>query len=250
MNKIEVLAKAILKIKNWHTYLADYLKLKNGEIIYALRDGSKYTVRGRSNDRNIFNEVVIREFYTPKGFKIEKGDVVMDIGAHIGIFSIFASKIASKVYSFEPVPENFGLLQKNKKINRSYNITAINKAVSCKTEKKDLFFDKYNCGGHSFYSDIGRIKNKKITVETIALEDFWRQNNISRLDFLKIDCEGGEYEILFNCPRDILGKIKKISMEYHNIDEKYNLNFIKIFLEENNFRVDISVPNNILHAQR
>src|SRR5581483_1811865 len=98
MHKLQVLTKAIATIQNWPAYLADYAKVKQGDLTYVLRDGSRYVVRAGSTDRNIFNEIVIHQLYTRDGFDIHPGDIIMDIGAHIGLFSVFASQRALQVY--------------------------------------------------------------------------------------------------------------------------------------------------------
>jgi len=239
MNKLQVFFSAVAKLKNWPVYLADYLKIKNGRLIYILRNGSKYIIRANSNDRNIFNEVLIHKIYNPLGFEIKKGDVVLDIGAHVGTFSIFASEIASKVYSFEPTQENFKILRENIELNKRNNIVIDNRAVSFVNGKRELFIDSKNLGGHSFYQLLSENKQKRILIETVSLKDLFLQNKIQKVDFLKMDCEGAEYDILFNCQKEVLDKIQKISMEYHNINKTYNINALKNFMENNGFVVKV-----------
>lgn len=249
MNKFKTFFIAMKIVKNWPAYVTDYFKLKTGQTLYKLRDGSKYLLRAGSNDRNIFNEIMVHKLYNPAGFEIKNGDVVVDIGAHIGIFSIFASKNAIKVYSFEPFPENFHLLCENIRANQKKNIMTMNKAVSLVSGKRNLFVDIENRGGHSFYSNVGR-KKSHILVETISLEDFFTQQQITKVDFLKMDCEGEEYEILFNCPSDLLSKIKKISMEYHYIGYVYNFATLELFLKKNGFKVKALKRISMLYAWR
>lgn len=211
----------VKKIKNWPVYIFDRLRLIKGKfIIYYFRNGQKMKIRAgttdRIPDRIPINEVFVYNDYTPKGFEIKGQDVVVDIGAHIGSFSVFASRFASKVYSFEPVNDNYVILQENLEMNKIKNVYSFKMAVSDKTGEKELFICDNNCGGHSFY--INGKSSKKTMVPTISLEDLMVSNNIYAIDFLKMDCEGAEYDILLNCPKRILDKIKKISMEYHNID--------------------------------
>lgn len=243
ISKIKTALNVIKQIKNWPVYFLDYFKIgKNKNIVYIFRNGIKLKTRAGTNDRVIINEIWIRKFYNPEGFEIKKGETVVDIGAHIGVFSIFASRNAQKVYAFEPVLENFELLKSNIEINNLENIIVpINKAVSGKTEEREIFFDNDNFGGHSFYSSLKRSGEKKVSA--VSLEDFIKENKIEKIDFLKIDCEGAEYDILFNCPVEILQRIEKISMEYHNIDKNRNAVLLKNFLEEKRFRVILSFGN-------
>ncbi|MDO8752056.1 MAG: FkbM family methyltransferase, partial [Candidatus Wolfebacteria bacterium] len=79
-----------------------------------------------------------------------------------------------------------------------------------------------------------------IRVETVSLDEIVQKNNIERIDFLKMDCEGAEYGILFNSSPKTIGMIQKISMEYHDMDNERNVNRLKTFLEQNEFTVTIA----------
>jgi len=222
-------------VKNWHTVFADDFSLaKQKYVVYILRNGLEYKLRAGTYDRWAFNEIWLHNTYTPKGFSINLGDTVVDIGAHIGIFSILASKFAGagKVYSVEPMPENFALLKHNIKANKIRNITAINKALDKKTGHRKLFISE-NTAAHSFHFK----GNKTINVPTITMDRLVRQEKIRHIDFLKMDCEGAEYEVLFNCPDKVLRMIKKISLEYHDMDESRNGQSLKEFLERKGFKV-------------
>ncbi len=242
MPKIKTAIGEVKNFKNFFTYFADHFGLiKNKYIIYRLRLGIKYKVRSNSSDRNIIDEVCTHRFYNPNGFEIKENDTVVDIGAHIGIFSIFAAKFAKngRVFSFEPVPENFALLCDNIEINKIKNIIPIHQAVSDKNDQENIFLDEDNHGVHSFFNVNTQSQPKKILVEAVSLGSFIKDSNIAKIDFLKIDCEGAEYKILFNCSKEILDIIDKISMEYHDIDGKNNVNDLIIFLENNGFKVTI-----------
>jgi len=249
-SKIKIALIVIKKIKNWPVYFLDYFKLiKNKYIVYLFRNGQKIKIRTKTADRVIINEIFIKNDYIPKGFEITNKDIVVDIGAQIGSFSVLASGFALKVYSFEPIDDNFKLLKENIAINKIKNIYPFRVAVSAKKGEGEIFISDNNSGGHSFYKDEN--SSKKITVPTISLQDFVLSQNISAIDFLKIDCEGSEYDILFNCPDTILNIIKKISMEYHNIDSYRNATTMKNFLKKHRFAVVI-ISNNLpyLYAKK
>lgn len=248
MSKIKTMTEVIKLFKNWPTYFADYFKLiKRKRIVFELRNGIKYEARSNTADRRTINEIWIFKDYTPEGFEINEKDVVLDIGAHIGIFSIFASEFArkGKVYAFEPVLENFEILKHNLEINKINNIIPMNKAVSDKTGSRKMFFLENNTVEHSFYTGWSNLsksamyKTKEIDVETISLIDFIDNYGIRQIDFLKMDCEGTEYEILSSCPDDVLKIIRKMSIEYHNIDNNLNGLSLKKFLEGKGFKVNI-----------
>ena len=76
-----------------------------------LINGLKYILRSKTLDKAILKEVWIRKIYDQFGIKVEEGDTVIDIGAHVGIFSIYAAELSKsgKVYAFEPFLENFSM---------------------------------------------------------------------------------------------------------------------------------------------
>ena len=230
----------IKELKNWHMYFLDYFGLINKKFVLEARNGAKYILRPNSADRGIINEICANHIYTPKGFEIKEKDVVLDIGAQVGIFSIYASKYAKKgkVYAFEPVKDNFTQLKENIALNKNKNIIPLNLAVSSKNEKKTIFLSDDNTGGHSLYKELVN-SSKKIIVEAISLNYFFNKYNLRKVDFLKLDCEGAEYDILFNVTKANLRKVRQISLEYHNIDKNKNVEKMKEFLEENGFKIRI-----------
>jgi FkbM family methyltransferase len=220
--------------KNWFPILlGKYGMLGRGYMIYKLRNGLKLKARKKSIDYSIVNDIFLKREYE-KCFEVEKGDIVIDIGAHIGAFSILAGSRGAYVYSFEPEKECYKLLRENIKLNSLNNkIKCFNLAVDSERGIDYLFLHR-NLVGHSLFnklianSIVGKQKIKKIT-----LEDVFISNKISVCNFLKLDCEGAEYDILSSSTK-ILNKIEKIAMEYHKVEE---LEAIKYILEKNGFEI-------------
>jgi FkbM family methyltransferase len=123
---------------------------------------------------------------------IKDGMAVLDIGANIGYYTLKLAKLVGtkgKVYAFEPDPNNYSLLVKNLKTNNYENVIAMPKAVSDKTGKLKLFICEEHKGDHRIFdSHDGR---KSIEIETVALDDFFFQNE--KIDFIKMDIQGAEY---------------------------------------------------------
>jgi FkbM family methyltransferase len=247
----------IRTIKNWPSVLLEDRKSGNALSLYVLRNGVKYHARPKTADRDIVLEVWRRRCYTPEGFEIGPDDTVIDIGAHIGVFAVFAAHHTKrgKVVAVEPFEENFRLLSSNLELNGATNAIAINKAVSDRRGRKDLFLANANTGGHSLIKDFGRSSGdecRSCAVETLSFADLLDETKIQSVEFLKVDCEGAEYEILYACSKDTLAKVKRISMEYHDLDgEKRNASAMKSFLEGNGFSVRIeSDGSQLLFAWR
>lgn len=235
-SKLLTFFKLIKTIKNYSVYLKDYFgKTKNKYILYKLRNGLKYKLRGGSTDRFIINEVWLHKSYNPKGFEIRPNDIVVDIGAHAGIFTILASYFAKQgqVYAFEPFKENYNLVLENINLNKAKNVKVFNKAVSDSSGKLKFYVSTSKNKGQNSIHKLGE-SQKEISVDKISFKDFLR--TIPKIDFLKIDCEGAEYGILFSLSRKELQKIKKISMEFHNYGKDTGEDLAR-FLHKNNFKI-------------
>ena len=104
---------------------------------------------------------------------IKEGNVVVDIGANIGYFTLIFSRLVGRkgeVFAFEPEPNNFNLLKKNIEINDYKNVNLINKAVSNKSGKIELYLDDVNTGRHSL---IAEIPNKKHITINVQNDNHW-----------------------------------------------------------------------------
>ncbi len=243
-------------IKNWQDYFFNYLELtKKKPLNLKMKDGLLFTMRTKTVDKYLFTETVLEDQY---GINIiESGSVVIDLGAQAGFFSVFASKKAVKVFSFEPVAENFKILKKNIESNNLEDkIFPFNLAVSDKKGKERIFLSENHSGGHSVYGFEEKNKNKYtnqfikskgfnkknfIEVNSVTLNEIFKLNKISYCDFLKIDIEGAEYKVLYRLPDSCFRKIKRIAMECHNLDErKNNMLFLIGFLKSKGFKVKLT----------
>ncbi len=147
---------------------------------------------------------------------VKEGDVVLDIGANIGYYSLLFAKLVGKkgkVYAFEPEPSNFALLIKNINANGYNNIVPINKAVSDKDGKVKLYLEKENFGAHKIYNDSNEKKNS-IEVDSVRLDSFF-QNKNKKIDFIKMDIEGAEIKAIKGMQNIIMAnKNLKIILEF------------------------------------
>jgi len=142
--------------------------------------------------------------------------VILDIGGNIGTTSVYYGHIFpdAKIYSFEPVPDNFEILQKN--IKGFPNITAFNVALGKEntTAKIYTYSDNDNTGGYSLYDlEVDRDKYQEITVK--KTDAFLREIGVDQVDLIKIDTEGAEYDILTTMNPDMLRQARWILGELH-----------------------------------
>jgi FkbM family methyltransferase len=157
-------------------------------------------------------------------FKVDfqPGDIILDLGANLGIISILLSKKFpfTKIYSFEASPINFQNFVKNIEDNNCTNITPFNLAVWSTTDDTiEIPTSPTNSGGSSIYYKPEFFDQYPVSkVKTISLEDILSQNNIEDCKLLKIDVEGAEYEIFKSFPEEKLNIIKNIGIEFHRCD--------------------------------
>lgn len=174
--------------------------------------------------------------YLGESWEIEESATVVDIGAHIGAFSLFAAvqAVSGRVCAYEPFPGNFDLLMKNLEFNKISNVVAVRKAVSGRQGKERLYLDPRSESGHSLVKET----SNWIDVPTITLGDLFEHHSILSCDFLKLDCEGAERDIILETPLHILQRIRRIALEYHpKILEKRILYAMINRLEIAGFRV-------------
>jgi len=134
------------------------------------------------------------EKLTTEMFKnvVKEGDVVLDLGANIGYYSLLAARLVGekgKVYAFEPEPVNYSLLLKNIELNGYDNIVAVQKAVSNVAGKVRLFLDKKDTGAHTIYQPDD--EREFTEVESVILDDFFKDKK-HPINVIKMDVEGAE----------------------------------------------------------
>lgn len=142
--------------------------------------------------------------------------VIIDIGGHIGTFSLFAAHRypQAKIIAFEPNPDNYLLFSDNILLNKLSNIRVFNLAVTSQTGQQiKLFTNTRNTGMNSLVNP--QDPNVFTSCDSISLADIFVKNHLEECDFLKMDCEGGEYDILLHTPVSTLKKINRIVLEYH-----------------------------------
>jgi len=123
---------------------------------------------------------------------VKEGNVIFDIGANIGYYSVLASKLVGKtgkVYAFEPDPRNIDLLKKNLALNHCHNVTVIPKAISEKDGQSNFYVSKLSQGDNSLARDRN---TREIKIKSTSLTQFAKENAIPKADVIKIDIEGAE----------------------------------------------------------
>ncbi|MHB1688186.1 MAG: FkbM family methyltransferase [Ignavibacteriaceae bacterium] len=183
-----------------------------------------------------FKEIFLQEVYK---FDCEKSEpVIIDCGANIGVSCLYFKKLHpnSKIKAFEADTYIAGLLKKNLEMNGFQDIEIVSKAVWINNSGVEFGSDGAD-GGSVFNSS-----NKKL-IPSIRLKDIIDQEK--EVDFLKIDIEGAETDVLADCDGSLL-KAKRIFVEYHSwIGVPQNLDKLLNTLSNNNFRYYVEHVNTI-----
>lgn len=206
----------------------------NKEVQITFRENTSTT----AGDEFIIDEIWNRETYSRH--LPADSQTIIDIGAHIGVFTLFAAVVCPKaaIYSYEPTLDNYELLNKNiEQNNLSGRIQSYQLGIAKGNGKRVLNIDIHNTGGASMVW--GQEWEEKIRMDCISLEEVFKQNHIDKVNFLKIDCEGAEWEILYSS-QNLLQKIDVISMEVHSDEKERKLIELQQYLESNNFEVESS----------
>ena len=120
----------------------------------------------------------------------------IDIGGWIGPTLLYGCQIAQRAFGLEPDPIAFAELERNVELNRpmSDNIRLFNACIAPKTG--EVAFGSRGDGGDSTSSLLFGRKKTKWTVKALSFDDFVRRNDVGACNFIKMDIEGGEYQIL------------------------------------------------------
>lgn len=215
--KYRYVSDLIKNYSDWYKIIIGRVAGKSPRSI-TLRNGIKISGGPKSEISDLSDEIFFQKVYTPKFKSIKSGDIVLDIGANIGVFSLFAAfNGAKRIVSVEPLPANIKQIQKNFRLNKIDLPETIQMAVDGRTGKAKLYLGDIDSHNLLFDRNYRNEKfDKHIMVPVITLSDILKKEKISRIDFLKMDCEGSEGEIISSTPLSIWKKISKVAIEYHD----------------------------------
>jgi FkbM family methyltransferase len=162
-----------------------------------------------------------RGMYRIGELRFRKGDIVVDVGAHIGGVSVILATLQPKIriIAYEPSSSNFAMLTENLRANRITNVTAVREAVTGEPGEMTLTWSATATAGSIVgLPDESRRKREAAgwsseTVRCVTLDQVFEQHGIDRCAWLKLDCEGAEWDIMAKA--NVLERIDRISLELH-----------------------------------
>ncbi len=180
----------IYKIVNFFTFGKGLKKTYHG---YGVRLPTRYI--------NYFPAGYEKENFDFLTASVNPGDTVLDVGAHIGLFAVIASKLTGaggKVIAFEPAPATFSLLEQTVRINKAENtIVTIQKAVGKEPGKTTFFIsDSVADNSNSLVSYLGDRPLNGIDIDITSIDTIVSERKSGKIAFIKIDVEGAEYDTI------------------------------------------------------
>ena len=203
-----------------------------------LPGGLRFAVRSRM-DIWILKESCLDRDYERGAVAVRDGWTVFDVGAGFGDFTVRVARECphSRVFAFEPLPESFARLEEHVRENGAGNVRAFAQAVGGGEAEQTLYTVTGLSGQHRTAGDASRGGSEQVRVPATTLSRAMAENGVARCDFLKIDCEGAEYEILLGADEETLARVEHIAIEYHDAITSHDHRELVRFLEQRGFDV-------------
>ncbi len=251
-------ANLFRNIQNWPNYFAH----KQSSVFKPTR----FVTRGAGLSFDVptrelylvFKEIFLTDFYSIQNWvhQLPSAPVVIDVGANAGYFNmlLLSKRPDARVYAYEAIESNVRLFEKNIEINPMIGdkIQLFHRAVTGKPMDTITLYKEADAGNSvtaSVFNDFETHNLSAVTVKAISLAQILEENKLDHVDFLKLDCEGSEYPILYDSPKELWKKVKSIFLEVHNLDaDTRNFTFIKNFLETEGYEISSQLARNGCYA--
>jgi FkbM family methyltransferase len=224
--------------------VATFLGMNTTPFVIQLRNGLQFHVR-TAMDIWVIKETCLDRDYEHYGTPLQSGWHIVDIGGGLGDFTLYAAGVkASIVHAYEPFPESRDLLHQNLKLNQIADVMVYSDAVSSQHGELHLTTATGVAVRHSITADAN---TADLTVSAIPLATVLDRMENGTIDFLKMDCEGAEYDILLNASDTTLEAISHICMEYHDDLTPHTHHELVAFLSNRGY--DVMTYRNPAHQE-
>jgi FkbM family methyltransferase len=222
-------------VKNWSAFPA--LAARRPTVVELRRPALRFHARSLM-DLWIIKETCLDRDYERIGEELQDGWIVLDIGAGLGDFTIYAAKSGphSRIYAYEPFPESYALLQENLKLNAVDNVQSFPYAVSDGRSARLALALHGEAVQHRAALASSPVA-ATVDVPCTSLDRVLSDAGLSRCDFLKIDVEGAEYSILLGASDEALSAFRRVCLEYHDGVTPYSHADLVRFLQDKGYQV-------------
>ncbi len=237
----------------------------NGSALYQLPNRLEVFHHNRNETEFLYQQIFENQFYLRRGISIEPGDCIFDVGANIGLFTLFVYHQVrnASVYSFEPIPSNFDKLRNNVALY-GLDVNLFNCGLSDREGTATFtFYPNWSaCSG--VYANVeeeeealktflinqgesvaeyadelieGRYEGEQVVCQLRTLSEVIRQHDIERIDLLKLDVEKSEWDVLKGIEPKDWQKIRQVVVEVHDLEGR--LERMQQLLAEQGFVVEV-----------
>jgi amino acid adenylation domain-containing protein/non-ribosomal peptide synthase protein (TIGR01720 family)/FkbM family methyltransferase len=233
-------------------FVADGVTKGGGRERYRLPNGLSIVQQNRNETDHGYKEIFEEQSYLRHGVSVEDGDCVFDVGANIGLFSLFVGRTRprARVYAFEPVAPVYDLLRTNAALHCP-NVKALHVGLSDRERAEEFtYYPGYTVmSGASAYADAAeeiatiktilrnrqaagdpeggllehaeeliapRFAGESVRCRLRALSDVIEEENVGRIDLLKVDVQRAELDVLRGIREEHWGRIGQVVMEVHD----------------------------------
>jgi len=233
--------------------------------LYHLPNGVEIAHLNRNETDHLYEEVFRKQNYLRHNVSLRNGDCIFDVGANIGMFTLFVNDLVrdTRIYAFEPIPTTFSALQHNINTYR-LKATAYNCGLSDHSGNARFTFYPKVSASSGLYADAftdeqvtraylanqdeqlveyadelmaGRFETQSVVCPLKTISEVIRENQIEQIDLLKLDVEKSELDVLLGIEADDWPKIKQVVAEVHDFDGR--LDKVSKILSMHGFDVQI-----------
>jgi FkbM family methyltransferase len=221
-------ALKLLEPENFKSLVLFFIKTRNKTELMKLVFGKEFVLEFNYKQSRILIPIrdlsdieVVIEIFVKEMYRMshsEEKRLVLDLGGHIGLFALYCNFHwpNASILSYEPAVDNYGQFLKTIDLNnKADSIKVSNKGIAKESGERFLALKARSCD-HSIYSN--ELEDKGTRIEVLAFQELL--NTHGKIDYVKMDIEGAEYEILNNLSKDSLGLIDALNLEVHPM-QKY-----------------------------
>ena len=202
--------------------------------------GFRVAYRSGTADEAVIQHSFENDIFFPAipEYEPAQGDVILDVGAHIGTFALLAARkvVSGRVFAIEASQETFDYLQINIALNGLGNVEASHVALGGVSGRTVLYHDRGNWG-HSIMKQLSSVGEY---VDALTLADYMEEHCIERCALAKFNCEGAEFPILLSASEDTLARIDNMLVLYHcDIADGYDVDGLTAHLRAQGYRIEL-----------